>query len=128
MLVSDGENNNFSQILTAHHLRLSLSVFSGERPKINTEWPSSIQDVLQMCFATSPNERPTIAFIFESIRSELCQARGGRTSRLRNSYLLRNRSLESVEDSEDYPPSTKTERIGNALRSSLTGWGRRSSA
>ena len=99
-------------------------VFAGGRPVIKAEWPQPLQEVLQMGFDASPEKRPSMEFIFETLRSELCQARGGRTSKLGDSYILRNRSFDSVFNDEDDVLGNRPGRMGDKLRASFARIGR----
>jgi hypothetical protein len=77
---------------------------------------------LQMNFDISPDKRSSMKYIFETIRSELCQVRGGDNSRLRTSYLLRRRTVDSMVN-QDVSAETNPRRPGGKLRSSITKFG-----
>ena len=101
---------------------LILPVKEGGRQDIKEEWPSSIKELLQMNFDISPDKRSSMKYIFETIRSELCQVRGGDNSRLRTSYLLRRRTVDSMVN-QDVSAETNPRRPGGKLRSSITKFG-----
>lgn len=99
-------------------------VFDGGRPDIKEEWPYSIKDILRMSFDASPDERPTMEFILESLRSELKWMRDGDDSKLRNSYLLRRRSMASLRQLNGVKKPSKARQIRSNLAASITKLGR----
>ena len=107
---------------------LRAIVVEGGRPEINPEWPYSIKDTLSMCFDALPQERPPMSFIFESIRSELVQLRGGDDSELRKSYLLRRRSLASMRQLPGVKRQSKARQMRSSLTASITKFGRQFSS
>ena len=102
------------------------------RPDIKHRWPASIQDTLKKCFS-KPDERPTMKIIFEVIRSELCLLRNGDTAKLRDSFLLRRRSLASARNLVQVEHARRSpinigESVRATLASSITNFGRQSSS
>ena len=91
---------------------------------MKAEWPEQLQEVMQKSFDVLPAKRPAMGSIFETLRSELCQAREGRTSKLGDSYILRSRSLDSVVNDEDDVLANRPRRIGDKLRESFVRIGR----
>lgn len=107
---------------------LDATVVEGGRPEIYPEWPYSIRDTLSLCFDASPEERPPMSFVFESIRSELVQLRDGDDSKLRNSYLLRRRSLASMRQLPGVKRQSKARQMRSNLTASITKLGRQFSS
>lgn len=99
-------------------------VFDGGRPDIKKDWSYSIKDILKMSFDASPDERPPMDFILESIRQELCHMRDGDDSKLRNSYLLRRRSMASMRQLPGVKKPSKARQIRSSFAASITKLGR----
>jgi len=85
--------------------------------------------MLKTCFG-KPDKRPTMKIIFEVIRSELCHLQtGGDTSELRDSFLLRRRTLTSERNLVHVEPSRRSpvkigESVQATLASTITKFGR----
>ena len=94
-------------------------MYEDGRPEIDPEWPYEIRDMLQMCFAVSPDKRPVMEFMFESIRDELKNMRDGDDSKLRNSYLLRRRSMASMKNLQGVKKQSRARKVRSNLASSI---------
>ena len=42
-------------------------ICGGERPKISSCWPGSIQDIMRQCWAQEPNDRPSLELVATAI-------------------------------------------------------------
>lgn len=98
------------------------------RLDIKHEWPATIKDTLKKSFGT-PEARPTMRIIFEGIRSELCHLRNGDTSKLRDSFLLRRRTITSTRNLVQVEcarrsPTKLNESVRATLASSISKLGR----
>lgn len=94
-------------------------MYEDGRPEIDPEWSYETRDMLQMCFAVSPDERPTMEFMFESIRDELKIMRDGDDSKLRNTYLLRRRSMASMKNLQGVKKQSKARKVRSSFASSI---------
>jgi len=99
-------------------------VIEGGRPAIKEEWPDSIKDILKMSFDPSPDARPSMSFILDSIRSELTHMRDGDDSKLRNAFLLRRRSMASMRNLDGVKKQSRARRIRSNLSASINKFGR----
>ncbi|KAL7503691.1 hypothetical protein ACHAXN_001445 [Cyclotella atomus] len=89
-------------------------MIDGRHPEINPYWPTSLIDIFEASF-DQPHKRPTI-----KIRRELCDLRNGDDSTLKESDILRRRSVASIENDSPakYPRSDRV-KISYLLRSTL---------
>lgn len=130
MLVSLSKSHFLILTMSTIHLPFCSfhTVLGGMRPDIKPEWPSELQQLLHTSFDASPAKRPTMVLVFDALRSALYQARGGHTSKLKKSHLLRSRSMESLMNCENEISGNRSinMNIGNKLRESFARIGRRS--
>lgn len=69
-------------------------ICGGERPKVSTHWPGSLQNIMRQCWAEDPDDRPNLETVFEAIANAQRQKRRQKTSSSLRDFV--SHSLHSV--------------------------------
>eukprot|EP00578_Thalassiosira_sp_NH16_P000499 CAMPEP_0181131906 /NCGR_PEP_ID=MMETSP1071-20121207/30708_1 /TAXON_ID=35127 /ORGANISM="Thalassiosira sp., Strain NH16" /LENGTH=162 /DNA_ID=CAMNT_0023218197 /DNA_START=73 /DNA_END=561 /DNA_ORIENTATION=- len=68
------------------------------RPTIHESWPEPIKELLRMSFDVDIDTRPSMQFLFNTLRFQLLYLRDGDDTRLGNTFIKRRRSFASMRD------------------------------
>jgi len=113
----------FSQVRSRQEL-VDEVVGRGGRPELNSKWSEQIQESLTAAFDAEMGQRPrspTMKALYDMLRTELTEMRGGDDSQLRHSFLQRRRSTTSFRKSAPQRrQSTLVTKVKN-MRSSIIG-------